>query len=67
YSPNYIPGAGQVDGEVIETLWSHLNWIASSCRAMGNNHRAETLDFHMNDNNWKKMLNIGGSSAPTFE
>ncbi|KDQ65231.1 hypothetical protein JAAARDRAFT_85134, partial [Jaapia argillacea MUCL 33604] len=25
YSPNYIPGAGQVDGEVIETLWAPLN------------------------------------------
>ncbi|KDQ49420.1 hypothetical protein JAAARDRAFT_200858 [Jaapia argillacea MUCL 33604] len=58
YSPNYIPSAGQVDGEVIETLWAPLNWIASSCRNMGNNHRAETLDIHMNDSNWKKLLNI---------
>ncbi|KDQ64024.1 hypothetical protein JAAARDRAFT_118810, partial [Jaapia argillacea MUCL 33604] len=58
YLPNYIPGAGQVDGEVIETLWSNLNWITSSCRAMWNNHRAETFDIHMNKNIRKKMLNI---------
>ncbi|KAI9450358.1 hypothetical protein BJY52DRAFT_1084771, partial [Lactarius psammicola] len=25
YSPSFIPGAKQVDGEIIETLWAPLN------------------------------------------
>ncbi|KAI5996884.1 hypothetical protein F5J12DRAFT_698389, partial [Pisolithus orientalis] len=25
YAPNFIVGAGQVDGEIMETLWSSLN------------------------------------------
>ncbi|KDQ49013.1 hypothetical protein JAAARDRAFT_144073, partial [Jaapia argillacea MUCL 33604] len=61
YSPNYIIGAGQVDGEIIETLWASLNLIAVSCRGMGAGHRTETLDFHMMDSNWRKCLGIVAS------
>jgi hypothetical protein len=34
YSPSFIPGAKQVDGEIIETLWAPLNNISRSLRGM---------------------------------
>jgi len=30
FSPSYIPGAKQVNGEIIETLWAPLNNISRS-------------------------------------
>ncbi|KAN0140496.1 hypothetical protein V8E53_001705 [Lactarius tabidus] len=58
YSPSYIPGAKQVDGEIIETLWAPLNNISRSIRGMSLAHRQEVLDVHMNHSNWKKMVHI---------
>jgi hypothetical protein len=59
YSPSFIPGAKQVDGEIIETLWAPLNNISRSLRGMTLAHRQEVLDSHMNHSNWKKMVRIG--------
>jgi hypothetical protein len=59
YSPSYIPGAKQVDGEIIETLWAPLNNISRSLQGMSLNHRQEVLDAHMNHSNWKKLVRIG--------
>lgn len=59
YAPNFIMGAGQVDGEIIETLWSSLNMISHSTRNMSIAHRREIMDAHINDNNWKKMVRMG--------
>ena len=59
YSPSYIPGAKQVDGEIIESLWAPLNEISRSLRGMSLSHRQEVLDAHMNHSNWKKMVRIG--------
>ena len=61
YSPSYIPGARQVDGEIIETLWAPLNDISRSLRGMTLFHRQEVLDAHINHSNWKKMVRIGMS------
>ncbi|KAK7696323.1 hypothetical protein QCA50_000977 [Cerrena zonata] len=58
FAPTFIQGAGQVDGEVVETLWSVLNHTASSARAMTWNHRQEYLDWHMADSNWKKLTGM---------
>ena len=58
-SPSYIPGAKQVDGEIIETLWAPLNNISQSIQGMTLAHCQEVLDAHMNHSNWKKMVNIG--------
>ncbi|KAI9451585.1 hypothetical protein BJY52DRAFT_1190868 [Lactarius psammicola] len=58
YSPSFIPGAKQVDGEIIETLWAPLNNISRSLRGMTLAHRQEVLDAHMNHSNWKKMVRI---------
>ncbi|KAH8070292.1 hypothetical protein BXZ70DRAFT_1013340 [Cristinia sonorae] len=58
YSPLFVPGIGWVDGEIIETLWSSLNEVSSSLRAMGTAHRQESMDMHMEDLNMKKMVSI---------
>jgi len=59
FAPNFIPGAGKVDGEILETLWAPINKISSSIRAMTKAHRQEVLDDHMNDSNWKKLVGMG--------
>src|SRR6202789_2053845 len=58
FAPTFIPGAGMVDGEVLETLWAVLNGIANSIRSQSTAHRRETLDDHMNDSNWKKLIQL---------
>ena len=59
WATNYVPGAGVVDGEVLETLWSVLNTVSSATRTASLAHRTEILDDHMSDSNWKKMQHIG--------
>ncbi|KAI0953076.1 hypothetical protein AcW1_007395 [Taiwanofungus camphoratus] len=61
YSPSFIPDAGLVDGEILETLWSSLNKVSSSTRGMATSHRKEVLNQHMNDSNWKKIINTMSS------
>lgn len=65
YSPTFIKGAGLVAGEIIESLWSGLNACTLPTRTASEANRAETLDDHMNDNNWTKLINIGMSPPPT--
>jgi hypothetical protein len=59
FSLNFIQGAGQQDGEILETLWAPLNKISGSVRAMSKPTRQETVDDHMCDSNWKKLTRIG--------
>lgn len=59
FSPTFIAGAGQVDGEILESLWSVLNEILPSVQNATHAGRIETLDDHMGDSNFKKMLDIG--------
>ena len=59
FSPSFIEGVGLVDGEVVETLWAVLNRIFGSTRGMTTSHRHEVINRHMNDYNWKKMINMG--------
>ena len=59
YSPSFIAGAGEVDGEILETMWASLNRVSGSTRTMSTSHRQEMLDWHMNDWNWKKLITIG--------
>lgn len=66
FAPNFIPGAGRVDGEILETLWAPLIKVATSTRAMSKAHRQEILDDHMNDSNWKKLVKMGTLSSSFF-
>lgn len=59
FSLNFVHGAGQQDGEILETLWAPLNKIAGSVRAMTKASRQEMVDAQMRDSNWKKLTNIG--------
>lgn len=59
YSPSFIEGGRQIDGETIETLWAPLNEISRSTRGMSTSHRREVIDDHMNDSNWKKLIDLG--------
>ncbi|KAG1850364.1 hypothetical protein DFJ58DRAFT_842440 [Suillus subalutaceus] len=54
YSLNFIVGAGQVDGEILETLWAPFNKISPTTRSMSQAHRQEILDDHMWNLNWEK-------------
>jgi hypothetical protein len=56
FSPTFIPDAGRVDGEILESLWSVLNEVSSSTQNASHAARWEILDEHMNDSNWKKIL-----------
>ena len=59
FSLNFIQGAGQVDGEIMETLWSVLDEVAGLTQGMSVAHCQEVLDDYMNDSNWKKVTRIG--------
>ncbi|KAG2346992.1 hypothetical protein BDR05DRAFT_877071, partial [Suillus weaverae] len=34
YASNFIEGIGRINGEIIETLWAHLNLISPAARRM---------------------------------
>lgn len=59
YSLNFLFGAGQMDGEILETLWSDFNKIAAFARTMSEAHRREIYDDFMREWNWKKLVRIG--------
>lgn len=59
YSPDFMQGVGQVDGEVVETLWAILNDVSRCCRGMTAPHRQEVLDDHMAESNWQKLVRMG--------
>ena len=56
WTTNYVPGAGVVDGEVLETLWSVLNTISAATRTASLAHRTKILDDHMSDSNCKILV-----------
>jgi Kyakuja-Dileera-Zisupton transposase len=58
FATTFIPGAGIVAGEILESLWSSLNSISPSARTATLAHRAEIIDDHATDSNNKKMLGM---------
>jgi hypothetical protein len=59
FSLNFILGAGHLDGEIMETIWSKLNAPGRTARAMSLAHRQQFLDNHLRDINFKKMISMG--------
>ena len=59
FSLNFIEGAAQVEGEIMEILWSGLDEVAGLTQGMSLAHHQEVLDDYMNDSNWRKILRIG--------
>jgi len=60
---NFMKGAGHIDGEIMETLWSGMNKVSGAARSMSKAHRQETLDDYMRDSNWKKTVGISKYST----
>ncbi|KAF8337253.1 hypothetical protein F5887DRAFT_890729 [Amanita rubescens] len=58
FATSFIPGAGVTVGEILEMLWSSLNSITPTVRMATLPNRAETIDDHATDSNFKKLLNI---------
>jgi len=63
FATTYVPGAGVVDGEILETLWAVLNTVSTSTQTASLASRTELLDDQMGDSNFKKMLNICKSNS----
>ena len=59
FSLNFVEGAGQVEGEILETLWSVLDEVSGLTQAMSVAHRQEVLDAYMMDSNWCKIIRMG--------
>jgi hypothetical protein len=59
FSLNFIIGAGHLDGEIMETIWSQLNDPARRARSMTLAHRLVFLEQHIRDMNFKKMVSMG--------
>jgi hypothetical protein len=66
FAPTYLKGAGMVDGEILETLWSVLNEISPSTRGATLAYRAELLNAHMNDSNLKKLIQMCKHAFPLY-
>jgi hypothetical protein len=59
FTLNFVEGAGQVEDEILETLWSSIDEVAGLTQAMSIAHHQEVIDEYMNDSNWCKILWIG--------
>lgn len=58
YATTFIPGAGVVAAQILESLWSNLNTISPKLRTASLPHRSEILDDHACDSNNKKLLGM---------
>jgi Kyakuja-Dileera-Zisupton transposase len=58
FSLNFVKGTGEVDGEILDTLWSPLDEVAGLTQAMSIPHAQEVIDDHMHDSNWWKIIRM---------
>ena len=61
FATSFIPHCGVVAGEILEPLWGDLNEISISVRMATLAYRAEVLNDHASDLNFRKGLNMGTS------
>lgn len=50
---------GMTDAEGIERQWANLGPVATTTREMGPGYRHDTLDDHMANWNWQKIVRLG--------
>jgi Kyakuja-Dileera-Zisupton transposase len=67
FASTFIPGAGVVAGEILESLWSTLNKVSPSARTATLAYRAEILDDHATDSNHRKMLGIVSTLCKSYD
>ena len=51
YSLHFMQGSGQIDGEILKTLWKEFNKVSPSTKPMSAAHRREVCDDFMRDSN----------------
>jgi Kyakuja-Dileera-Zisupton transposase len=66
FATSFIPGAGVVAGEILESLWAVLNAVTPAMRTATLAHRAEIMDDHMTDSNHKKSLGMSKLLSEIF-
>jgi Kyakuja-Dileera-Zisupton transposase len=66
FTLNFIEGAGQVEGEILETLWSGMDEVAGLAQAMSTTYYQEILDKYMNNSNWQKIIWMGRSLSSMY-
>lgn len=66
FSASFVQDIGRTDGEVLESLWSPLNQVFRATQSASVPHRAEIIDDHMLDSNWKKQQGIGKCSFMSY-
>ena len=59
FSFNYACFVGRTNGEAPEHGWADLNGLASSTHEMGPGSRQDTIEDHLGDWNWKKIMSLG--------
>ena len=59
YSLNLQPGAGRLDGEVVERDWAKLGTAANSTKEMTSGSRHDFLDDFCGDMNFLKLKTMG--------
>ena len=59
YAPSFVPFCGVVAGEILESLWANMNTITPAARTATLAHRAEIIDDHASDSNFKKTISMG--------
>jgi len=59
FASSFIPGAGIVAGEILESLWAALNRISLATWTATLAHQTEVIDDHASDSNHKKTLGMG--------
>lgn len=59
FSFNFLKWVARTDGEGVERGWAKLIGLKGSTREMGPGARRDTLEDHMGDSNWKKIIRLG--------
>jgi hypothetical protein len=57
-SLNFVKGSGEVEGEILETLWSRLDKITGMTQAKSIVHHQEVIDEYVNHSNWRKIIQM---------
>ena len=58
FSLNFVEGTGQVEGKILEMLWSRMDEVAGLTQSMSIAHHWDTVDEDMSDNIWQKIIHI---------
>ena len=66
FNLSYMPGAGRMTGEDIETMWAGTNSLAPSVREMGPAARHDTLNDHWNGWNFRKIVGFRETALCSF-